>query len=224
MSSISMLGMTISSVASSLFEELYNNQKLWSKLKYMIKKYLLPHMYCVVLDDYSFSKLSLLNSEKQYILLHPEKILSLILSDGDRSNLKKLKIESFDTYLLTVSKKLKKIMNNMRFLHNKSKFIVVCSSYSIAKQLHLKDKNIYSFMPDDELFIDMQSKALDVKELNHVKALREIQKNDINLTRFDSWKQLNNLMCDLSDGSMKYIPMQPSESKLKEDDEHDDDE
>ena len=33
MSSISMLGMTISSVASSLFEELYNNQKLWSKLK-----------------------------------------------------------------------------------------------------------------------------------------------------------------------------------------------
>ena len=102
MSSISMLGMTISSVASSLFEELYNNQKLWSKLRYMIRKYLLPHVYCVVLDDYSFSKLSLLNSEKQYILLHPEKILSLILSDGDRANLKKLKIESFDTYLLTI--------------------------------------------------------------------------------------------------------------------------
>ena len=79
-------------------------------------------------------------------------------------------------------------------------------------------------MPDEELFNDMQSKASDHKELNHVKALREIQKNDINLTRFDSWKQLNNLMCDLSEGSMKYIPMQPSESKLKEDDEHDDDE
>ena len=71
---------------------------------------------------------------------------------------------------------------------------------------------------DDELFCEMQTKPLDNKELNHVKSLREIQKNDINLTQFDSWKQLNNLMCDLVEGSMKYI-IQPSQSTHRDENE-----
>ena len=44
-----MLGMTISSVASSLFEELYNNQKLWSKWKYMVKKKYVTD--CILYDN-----------------------------------------------------------------------------------------------------------------------------------------------------------------------------
>ncbi len=70
----------------------------------------------------------------------------------------------------------------MRFLHKKSKFIVVVSSYNLAKKLSFSDKNIYSFMPDDELFNDMTSKALQI---------------------FESWKQLNNLISDVSENNFK---------------------
>jgi len=200
MSSISILGPIASSIASSLFDQIERTNVL-SKLKYVIKKWLLPNVYCIVLDDYSYTKINLDTSEKNYILLHPEKIFSLIMNDGDRANLKKIKVENFDAYILLVGNKLKKIVNNMRFMHKKSKFIVVVSSYNLAKKLSFSDNKIYSFMPDDELFNDMLSKAQDQKELSHVIGLRTIQKHDVNLQVFESWKQLNNLIADVSEGN-----------------------
>ena len=91
----------------------------------------------------------------------------------------------------------------MRFLHKKSKFIVVVSSYNLAKKLSFSDNKIYSFMPDDELFNDMTSKAQDHRELSHVISLRSIQKSDPNLQVFESWKQLNNLISDVSENNFK---------------------
>ncbi len=91
----------------------------------------------------------------------------------------------------------------MRFLHKKSKFIVVVSSYNLVKKLNFNDKNIYSFLPDDDLFNDMLNKAQDQKELSHVISLRKLQKNNINLQVFESWKQLNNLIIDVSEGYFK---------------------
>ena len=58
-------------------------------------------------------------------------------------------------------------------------------------------------MPDDELFNDMLNKAQDQKELSHVQGLRTIQKNDVNLQVFESWKQLNNLIADVSENNFK---------------------
>ena len=200
MSGLSILAPIASSVVSSLFDQI-ERTNLFSKIKYVVKKWLLPKVYCIVLDDYSYTKINLDTSDKSYILLHPEKIFSLIMNDGDRLNLKKIKVENFDAYILLVGTKLKKIVNNMRFLNNKSKFIVIVSSYNIAKKLSFNDKNIYSFMPDDELFNDMLNKAQDSKELHHVICLRTIQKNDVNLQVFESWKQLNNLISDVSENN-----------------------
>lgn len=217
MSSLSILAPIASSVASSLFDQL-ERTNIISKLKYVIKKMLLPNVYCIVLDDYSYTKINLDTSDKSYILLHPEKIFSLIMNDGDRLNLKKIKVENFDAYILLVGTKLKKIVNNMRFLHNKSKFIVIVSSYNIAKKLSFSDKKIYSFMPDDELFNDMLNKAADSKELNHVLCLRSIQKNDVNLQVFESWKQLNNLISDVSENNFTLNHNITLLSKANEDD------
>jgi hypothetical protein len=202
MSGLSILAPIASSIVSSLFDQIERTNML-SKLKYVIKKWLLPSVYCIVLDDYSYTKINLDTSNKTYIMLHPEKIFSLIMNDSDRLNLKKIKVENFDAYILLVGNKLKKILNNMRFLHKKSKFIVVVSSYNIAKKLNFSDKKIYSFMPDDELFNDMLNKAQDQRELSHVICLRTIQKNDINLQVFESWKQLNNLIADVSENNFK---------------------
>ena len=198
--SLSILAPIASSVASSLFDQI-ERTNVFSKLKYVIKKWLLPNVYCIVLDDYSYTKINLDTSDKTYILLHPEKIFSLIMNDGDRANLKKIKVENFDAYILLVGNKLRKILNNMRFLHKKSKFIVIVSSYNLAKKLSFSDKKIYSFMPDDELFNDMTSKAQDQRELSHVIGLRTIQKSDPNLQIFESWKQLNNLISDVSENN-----------------------
>jgi len=218
MSSISILGPIASTIASSLFEEIHRGT-IFSKIKYVIQKKLLPNVYCIVLDDYSYTKINLNTADKTYILLHPEKIFSLIMNDGDRLNLKKIKVENFDAYILLVGSKLKKIVNNMRFMHKKSKFIVVVSSYNLAKKLSFSDNKIYSFMPDDELFNDMTSKAQDSKELHHVVNLRMIQKNnDINLQVFESWKQLNNLIVDVSDGNFKLNHNITLLSKANEDD------
>ena len=217
MSSLSILAPIASSVVSSLFDQLERTNVL-SKLKYVIKKWLLPNVYCIVLDDYSYTKINLDTSDKTYILLHPEKIFSLIMNDGDRANLKKIKVENFDAYILLVGNKLKKIVNNMRFLHKKSKFIVVVSSYNLAKKLSFSDKKIYSFMPDDELFNDMLSKAQDQKELSHVQGLRTIQKHDVNLQVFESWKQLNNLISDVSENNFKLNHNILQTSKLIDDD------
>ena len=202
MSSISILGPIVSTIASSLFEEIHRGTII-SKIKYVIQKKLLPNVYCIVLDDYSYTKINLNTADKTYILLHAEKIFSLIMNDSDRMNLKKIKVENFDGYILLVGSKLKKIVNNMRFLHKKSKFIVVVSSYNLAKKLSFSDNKIYSFMPDDELFNDMTSKAQDQSELSHVIGLRTIQKSDPNLQVFESWKQLNNLISDVSENNFK---------------------
>jgi hypothetical protein len=125
------------------------------------------------------------------------------MPDSDRMNLKRIKIENFDAYILLVGSKIKKILNNMRFMHQKSKFIIILSSYILAKKLNFSDKKIYSYMPDDELFNDMTSKAQDQRELSHVIGLRTIQKSDPNLQVFESWKQLNNLISDVSENNFK---------------------
>ena len=44
----------------------------------------------------------------------------------------------------------------------------------------------------------MSTKAQDQKELLHVNTLREIQKSDPNVQYFETWKQLNNLICDIT--------------------------
>ena len=217
----SVLGPIVSSVASSLFDEVHRGNLL-TKLKYVVKKKLLPNVYCVVLDDYSYTKLNLNTSDKKYILLHPEKIFSLIMSDQDRLNLKKVKVENFDAYVLLVGSKLKSVVNNMRFLHSKSRFVVVVSSYTIAKKLSFSDKRIYSFIPDDELFQEMSTKAQDQKELLHVNTLREIQKSDPNVQYFETWKQLNNLICDITLGSFVLnkdvnIHSQPADDSVSTD-------
>ena len=49
----------------------------------------------------------------------------------------------------------------------------------------------------------MLSKAQDQKELSHVIGLRTIQKGDPNLQIFESWKQLNNLISDVSENNFK---------------------
>jgi hypothetical protein len=175
MSGLSILAPIASSVVSSLFDQIERTNMI-SKLKYVIKKSLLPSVYCIILDDYSYTKLNLDTSDKTYIILHPEKIFSLIMPDSDRMNLKRIKIENFDAYILLIYTKIKKILNNMRFMHKKSKFIIILSSYILAKRLNFSDKKIYSYMPDDELFNDMTSKAQDQRELSHVIGLRTIQK------------------------------------------------
>ncbi len=106
----------------------------------------------------------------------------------------------------------------MRFLNKKSKFIVIVSSYNLAKQLSFSDNKIYSFMPDDELFNDMLNKAQDQKELSHVKCLRIIQKSEVNLQVFESWKQLNNLISDVSEHNFKLNHNITLLSKASEDD------
>jgi hypothetical protein len=58
-------------------------------------------------------------------------------------------------------------------------------------------------MPDDEIFIDMISKAQDRKELCHVQGLRTIQIMDIYLHVFESWKQLRILIADVSENNFK---------------------
>ncbi len=121
MSSISILGPIASTIVSSLFEEIHRGT-ICSKIKYVIQKKLLPHVFCIVLDDCSYTKINLNTADKTYILLHPEKIVSLIMNDGDRLNLKKIKVENFDAYILLVGSKLKKIVNNMRFMH------LICSN------------------------------------------------------------------------------------------------
>ena len=58
MSSLSILAPIASSVASSLFDQLERTNVL-SKLKYVIKKWLLPNVYCIVLDENSYTKINL---------------------------------------------------------------------------------------------------------------------------------------------------------------------
>lgn len=218
MSGISELAYVASSVSSALFEKLYDPNKFLSKTKYFIRKKLLPKCKCVILDDYSFGKLSLESVDRKYILISPEKIFSLILNDGDRANLRRLKLESYDTYLLVVGRKLKRIVNNMRFLHSKSRFVVVVSSYVLAKKLGFKDKNIQSFIMDDELFNSVVAKARQVDEIAYFHLMREIQKQDINKTSFDSFKQLSNLVITLSEN--KLTPVSNfSVNKSQEEDE-----
>ncbi len=107
MSSLSILAPIASSIASSLFDQI-ERSNVFSKLKYVIKKLLLKNCYCIVLDDYSYTKINLDTSDKTYIMLHPEKIFSLILNDGDRANLKTIKVENFDAYILLIGNKIKK--------------------------------------------------------------------------------------------------------------------
>ena len=73
-------------------------------------------------------------------------------------------------------------------------------------------------MPDDELFNDMISKAADSKELSHVICLRTIQKGDVNLQVFESWKQLNNLIADVSENNFTLNHNITLLSKASEDD------
>jgi hypothetical protein len=73
-------------------------------------------------------------------------------------------------------------------------------------------------MPDDELFNDMLSKAQDQRELSHVQGLRTIQKSDVNLQVFESWKQLNNLIADVSENNFILNHNITLLSKASEDD------
>jgi len=207
----------VGSLPSALFEELHS-EKLLSKAWYKARKMLLPKCECVILDDYSFSRLELKDAERKYVLLACERILSFVLNDQERANLKVLKINSYDTYLLVVSKKLKRIVNNMRFLHNRSKFIVFVSSYALAKQLKFRDKHIHSYQMSDELYQSVVSKGYDTKEVSHFNYMRESQRLHKYET-FESFKQLNNYIMGLTDCQMKYRPS--GEIILKE---HSDDE
>ena len=206
MSMISTLSISaLSSVASTLFDELHDG-KLFSKIKYLVKKWFLKPCYCLVVDDYSYSQLNLIQN-KGYILIHPETIYSLILGSDEKSNLKNLKLQSFDTYLLVMLKKIEKIILNMRFLHSKSAFIVVVSSYTIAKKLNFSDKKVFSFMMDDDLFSSItSSSSFNPAELAQFTALRNAQRDDVHLTQFESFKQLNNAIVEISDGVFVVNP------------------
>jgi len=194
----------VGSLPSALFEELHS-EKWASKVWYKIRKVLLPKCECVILDDYSFSRLELKDTERKYVLLAPERILSFVLNDQDRANLKLLKVNSYDTYLLVVAKKLKRIVNNMRFLHEKSKFIVFVSSYALAKQLHFKDKHIHNYQMSDELYNSVVSKGYDSKEVAYFNFMRESQRLK-KYDTFESFKQLNNFVMALSNGQLKHRP------------------
>jgi len=195
----------VATLAGSLLDELHT-EKLYSKIKYLVKKWLLPKAYCLIIDDYSYSQLNLDTSDKSIILIHPETIYSIILSESDQGNLNNLKISSFDTYLLVVLKKVKKIIMNMRFLHSKSTFIIVVSSYHIAKKLHFNDKNIVSFCIDDDLFKKIKTEnSFNPIELNQFVSLRNQQLNDKHLIMVESYKQLNNAIIDISKNKFKIL-------------------
>ena len=194
---------SVATLAGSLLDELHT-ERLYSKIKYLVRKWLLPKAYCLIIDDYSFSQLNLDTSDKSIIMIHPESIYSIILSESDQGNLNNLKISSFDTYLLVVLKKVKKIILNMRFLHSKSVFVVVVSSYHIAKKLHFNDKNIFSFCIDDDLFNKIKTEnTFNPLELNQFISLRNQQLKDPHLTMIESYKQLNNAVIEISDGKFK---------------------
>lgn len=215
------LGLVVSSLASSLFEQI-NTTTILSKIKYFIhKKVFLASYQCVVIDEYSCSKINVESLDKSCILFNPEKVLSLICSDNDRLNIRRLKLESYDSYLLLIHKRLKRLLNNMRFLHPKSMFIVCVSSHVLGKQLGFSEKKISNFIMDTELFNSVITKAHDTKELAYFNLMNYTQTQHSPSVIFDSFKQLNLLVCGLSKNKLTVSPVLVLMNAVK--DELDDD-
>ena len=130
-----------------------NKSGCFGKLCRIVKKLAMEKTHCIVVPDgfNHYIHEQLFSTSESLKILDLERTFNLLFNKDTLSVLKRLKVESYHTYLAVNSKHLRSLL--LRFKLNnprKCKVWLVLSSVKLAKQLGVKDKNIHVFVPSEE--------------------------------------------------------------------------
>lgn len=140
--------LSVLAVGLQTLGEAYKNG-FFSKLKYDVKKKMLPAVQCIVVNDKTCKELNFANSSNVKVF-KLEHVYKQMLDDVQRESLMKIKISDYDSYVMLIVRPLHMLLNAYRFMYNKANVIVLLSSDVLAKQLHIN--KIKTFCPDDALY------------------------------------------------------------------------
>ena len=146
--------------------------KLWKWMR-------LKRLNCVVVNDYHRMMLQQqVTLNDKFHILDIEAVYLSMLSDLDVATLRSLKTTNSRSWIISVRNQFKAILNAMRWTYMDKHIIVVLSNRELAKQIHIKASNTFTFEADDELHSDVLEK-LDVKLKSYYMHLRQMNKGSI---------------------------------------------
>lgn len=163
--------------------------------RYMKIKFM-KNVHAVVLPDIFKTQLfesGIYSLDERLKLLDLEKMHSISFNKEVLSTIKKIKTSDVDVYIALAVKSLRELMTRYR-LNNKLRcqLVVFLSSHKLARQLGIKNKNIFTYAPSSELMESELAKQ-DHRLKNYVSDTnKKNQKKNTNTRVFTSKEDLCN--------------------------------
>lgn len=158
---------TVGSIAAGVLGNEHTQCIAVKVAKAVLHLFTLKDSYCIVVNDLHRKSLNFEFDDSKFQLLDIEKAYLALLSDGEVARLSKLKLMNTRAWLAALRKPCKMLYNNVRQHWNKERVVVIVSCKELAKELKIADKRIMTFVPDEDLLVEMLEGLDEIQRRNH---------------------------------------------------------
>lgn len=185
---------TLSAIASTSFYA--DKSGCVARFRRGTKETFMKNIKCVVVSDVYRNKIfnDLYTSSEDLKMLNLEKLFEVAFPADAVKSLRRIKLEDIDVYVALCIKPLRDLLKRYRLNnHTRADLYLFVSSVKLAKQLHVKDKNIKVFIPTNYDLLEGERKEEMLKKYHSL--LDEKNENNykkINKYSFESYEGLLN--------------------------------
>ena len=185
---------TLSAIASTSFYA--DKSGCVARFRRGTKETFMKNIKCVVVSDVYRNKIfnDLYTSSEDLKMLNLEKLFEVAFPADAVKSLRRIKVEDIDVYVALCIKPLRDLLKRYRLNnHTRADLYLFVSSVKLAKQLHVKDKNIKVFIPTNYDLLEGERKEEMLKKYHSL--LDEKNENNykkINKYSFESYEGLLN--------------------------------
>lgn len=141
--------------------------KVWKRMR-------LKSVRAIIIPDYVKNSVNMNFNSSKFRVVVLENVFMSMLSDAEMANYRRLKVESPESWSLALAAPLKKLLNSIRWKYKDKRIVVILTSYDLAKQLHIKNIEIYSM--SDYLFKEVSEKLDDQSKGYHARQHKELSR------------------------------------------------
>lgn len=164
----------------------------------LYKRLRLKSVRAIIIPDYVKNSVNMNFNSSKFRVVVLENVFMSMLSDGEMANYRRLKLESPESWSLALVSPLKKLLNSIRWKYKDKKIIVILTSYDLARQLHIKNIEIYSM--SDYLYKEISEKLDEKSKSYHARQHKELSKlPHIDVESMDHFKRAISKSASLDD-------------------------